>query len=157
MSSEARSRLWDVLGPSLLSETVPPEAARKLDVFAAQHGVEPGDLARAIKAARSLLRGAAKLKLQRDAFQLDLSLLAAGEGAKAALLGQYEEAVIRLRRQAAIDEIANHGKLLTDVDWRVDRIGDTKKAKSLDVDLPPRDASLPRRRQRTHVHVPGSA
>jgi hypothetical protein len=51
------------------------------------------------------------------------------------LLGGVEQATAKLRKQAAIEDIAAHGKLLTGVDWRIDRILDTKRVKSLGVDV----------------------
>ena len=130
----ARVRFWEALGPSLL-EPLPPELERRLDVFCAEHRVEPGDLSRAIKACRSLVRGAARHGVDLRGLVADLEALSV-EGAIIDLLAAgFERAVMSLRREAARRAIAGHGNVLMGVDWRIDKILDTKEARGLGVEV----------------------
>ncbi|NUO54442.1 MAG: hypothetical protein HOV80_36830 [Polyangiaceae bacterium] len=134
LSEEARKHFWEALGPSL-AEPVPPELERKLDVFCAEHRAEPADLARAIKAARSLLRGAARHGVDAAGFLSDLEILSTDNTVIAILGLGFERAVVALRRDAARRAIAGHGNVLTAVDWRIDRVLDTKEARGLGVEI----------------------
>ncbi len=135
LPAAARDRFWDVVAPTLVADPVPREVERKIDVFCAEHRLDPEDLAKALRACRSLLRGAAKHAVGAVGFQSDLKALGAPESVTALLGGRFESAMLRLRKQLVVDEIGAHGALLTGVDWRVDRIQDTKRAKALGVDV----------------------
>lgn len=135
LPAEARARFWEVLGPTLGADPIPREVERKIDVFCAEHAAPPDAVARALRAARSLVRGAARYGLGRGGFADDLSRLACDDETVSLLVGGFELAALALRKQAAIREIGAHGSLLTGVDWRVDRILDTKRVKALGVDV----------------------
>ncbi len=134
LSEAARANLWAVLGPSL-ADPVPPELERKLDVFCAEHRAEPDAVARVIKACRSLLRGAARHGVEPRGFAADLEALGASADAVALLTAGFERSVMALRRDAARRAIAGHGSVLTAVDWRIDRVLDTKEARGLGVEV----------------------
>lgn len=134
LSEQARAHFWEALGPSL-AEPVPPELERRLDVFCAEHRAEPDDLARAIKACRSLLRGAAKHGVDPRGFVADLEAMATDAETAELLAAGFERAVMSLRRDAARRALAGHGSVLTAVDWRIDRVLDTKEARGLGVEV----------------------
>ena len=134
LSESARAHYWQALGPSLV-EPVPPELERRLDVFCAEHHAEPAELAPAIKACRALLRGAARHGVDRRGFLADLEALGVDGPSVALLVAGFERAVGGLRRDAARRAIGGHGAVLTGVDWRVDRVMDTKEARGLGIDV----------------------
>jgi len=130
----ARAHFWEALGPSLV-EPVPAELERRLDVFCAEHRVEPAELARAIKACRSLVRGAARYGIDSAGFAADLKSIGLVESSIALLSAGFPRAVMSLRRDAARRAIGGHGAVLTGVDWRIDRVLDTKEARGLGVEI----------------------
>lgn len=134
LSESARAHFWQALGPSLV-EPVPPELERRLDVFCAEHHAEPSELAPAIKACRTLVRGAARHGVGRRGFLADLEALGVDGPSVALLASGFERAVGGLRRDAARRAIGGHGAVLTGVDWRVDRVMDTKEARGLGIDV----------------------
>jgi hypothetical protein len=134
LSDSARAHFWQALGPSLV-DPVPPELERRLDVFCAEHHAEPSDLAHAIKASRMLVRGAARHGVDQRGFLADLETLGVEGPIVVLLAAGFERAVGGLRRDAARRAIGGHGAVLTAVDWRVDRVMDTKEARGLGIDV----------------------
>jgi hypothetical protein len=92
-------------------------------------------LAPAIKACRTLVRGAARHGVDRRGFLADLEALGVDGPSVALLAAGFERAVSGLRREAARRAIGGHGAVLTAVDWRVDRVMDTKEARGLGIDV----------------------
>jgi hypothetical protein len=122
----ARARLWEVLGPSLVEP--PPDALGEVvDAFCASTGADGEALARVVRAARVLLRAAARVDLAKERFADDLAAIAPGpDGPARLLLAGWDKAREVLRRELAERAILAHGKVLTGVDWRVDTIGAVK-------------------------------
>ena len=116
----AKQRFWDALGPAL-PEPLPPRAEPILDAFCAQHGVDKDDLAGALKACRFLLWEASRRSLGRDLFAQDLEALRPGDPELGRiLLRGFEAAKEQIRRDLLARSLASHGKLLGDVEWRLD-------------------------------------
>ncbi len=134
LAPAARAHFWEALGPSL-AEPMPPELERKLDVFCAEHRADPKSLARAIKACRSIVRSAAKHGVDAAGFAADLAQLSLDGPTIELLVAGFPRAVMSLRREAARRAIGGHGAVLTGVDWRIDRVLDTKEARGLGVDV----------------------
>ncbi len=135
LPERARARFWEILGPTLGEDPIPPQVERKLDVFCADLEVAPDLVAPGLRAARSLVRGAARHAVAKAGFAEDLARLGCPPPIASMLLGGFDSAVGKLRKQAAIRDIGAHGKLLTGVDWRIDRILDTSRVKALGVDV----------------------
>jgi hypothetical protein len=127
LPERARERFWEALGPAL-ADPLPPAVEASLDMFAKSFGVSTNDLARALKASRFLVREACARGLVVSRFEDDLVSLVGGplspEAAVIApiLLSRYEDA--RGAFQAAITRavLADHGAVLTSVEWRVDTL-----------------------------------
>lgn len=135
LPAEARARFWEILGPTLGTDPIPREVERKIDVFCAEHSAPPDTVARALRASRSLVRGAARHGLGKGGFGDDLARLGCDSETASLLVAGFVQAATSLRKQAAIRDIGAHGSLLTGVDWRVDRILDTKRVKALGVEV----------------------
>jgi hypothetical protein len=119
---EGLGKLWQVLGPCL-GDKLSGETEKLLDVFCGAYGVKDEDLGRAVKACRFLILAAAKLDVPRDRFAEDLARLCPDAPVIAeVLLAGYEAAKKQLRQAAAMAAILGHGKLLVDVEWRIDVI-----------------------------------
>jgi hypothetical protein len=122
LPAEALQKLWQVLAPSL-TEKLGPETERLLDVFCAAYRVDDAELGRAIKACRFVIREAAQRDVPGGAVADDLDRLCPGEPlVKELVLAGYEPAKAHLRHEILKAAIADHGKLLTGVHWRVDAI-----------------------------------
>jgi len=138
LSDHARARLGEVLG-HVLPDPVGAGAEEQLRGYAERHGVDPRELGQALRAARFLVRAAARIDLAAAAFVEDLRLLARAAEAEreaeellvASLSPQFEPAKALVLREAASRSIAGHGKVLLGVDWRVDRVIGSSEARSL--------------------------
>jgi hypothetical protein len=120
LPAEARRRVWQVLGPSL-PDTVAPEVDALIVRFAAAHEVDSVALARALKGCRALVRQASAGGLPPKLFAEDLMRIAGGSPELAqVLLPGYERVKDELRRELLGAAVADHGKLLEDVRFRVD-------------------------------------
>jgi hypothetical protein len=120
LPATAKQRLWEVLGPSLAG-SVPSEVDRQLRRFADAHKADGMLLARALKGCRTLLRQAAAIGLSPQLLAEDLTTIAGGAPDLGALLVHgYEHVNERLRMDIHRAAIAEHGKLLTGVRFRVD-------------------------------------
>ncbi|HEY4116202.1 MAG TPA: hypothetical protein VGM56_00050 [Byssovorax sp.] len=127
----ARARIWDVLGPSL-AEPVPRAVEAIVKRFGEAHGVDGTTVARAVRAGRVALRAAAALDLDAARFEADLVALAGGARALAdALLPGYDRAKARVRAELAQRTVADHGRLLERVQWRVDTLGSSDRVVGL--------------------------
>jgi len=94
-----------------------------LDVFCAAYRVDDEDLARAVKACRFVIREAAQRDVPAGAVAEDLDRLCPGDPlVKELLLAGYEPARERIRHDIVKAAVADHGKLLVGVKWRLDAI-----------------------------------
>lgn len=114
---------WMLL--SLALYDVPPRDLEQQSArFAEEHGVDPKVMAGALRAHRFLLREAAKRNIEKEQYAEDLATVAGDEErAKrlhAVLLPGFEPAMERVRQEIITGGIADHGKVLTEVKWRVD-------------------------------------
>lgn len=123
LPDSARARFWEALGPSL-SEPLPPSVEKVLDAFCGRHAAPRDDLARAVRGCRFLVREAARVALPASRLSDDLRALAGDDAPalEAVLLPGYEAAKGFLRKETGRASIEDHGPVLTDVRWRVDRV-----------------------------------
>jgi|HubBroStandDraft_6_1064221.scaffolds.fasta_scaffold262549_2 hypothetical protein len=122
LPAEALQKIWQVLAPSL-AENIAKETEELLDVFCAAYRVDDEDLARAVKACRFVIREAAQRDVPAGAVAEDLDRLCPGDPlVKELLLAGYEPARERIRHDIVKAAVADHGKLLVGVKWRLDAI-----------------------------------
>jgi hypothetical protein len=115
-------KLWQVLGPSL-SEPITKDAEELLEVFCAAYHLDEESFGRAIKASRFVLREAAQRDVPSVAFAEDLGRLCPEDRlVSELLLAGYEPAKARLRHEIVKAAVADHGKLLVGVKWRLDAV-----------------------------------
>jgi hypothetical protein len=127
----ARASLWQALGPSL-PEPMPPDAEGQLQTFCTSFAIPPEDLARVLRAQRFLLREATALDVPSDAFADDLTaLFPADPAVKEVLAGGYERAKALIRNDILNGTLADHGKLMVGVDWKVESIGASNRGAHL--------------------------
>jgi hypothetical protein len=127
----ARARFWDVLGPTL-ADPIPGTVEAVLDRFCSTWSVNTEDLSRTLRGCRFIMRAASRLRLPREAFERDLAMLLPNDAEGAAiLLAGYERAAAYVRQDTVEREIIQHGKLLVDVDWRIETHHESKQARGL--------------------------
>ena len=118
------ARIWEVLNPILLGlpqESVPQHVAQ----FAAAVNVEVSDLTLALEGCHALLLEATARNIDVKDFNEDLALLSgagAGQTARAAIVEGYERSNKLIRQRLVMESVAEHGKVLTGLNWRIDRI-----------------------------------
>ncbi|MFT3772960.1 MAG: hypothetical protein QM820_46840 [Minicystis sp.] len=127
----AQDRFWDALGPAL-SDPVPAGIGDVLDTFCGAHGVSAETLGRAVRASRFLVREASRRSLARELFAQDLAAIRPGDHTLASvLLRGFEAARAHVRQELAARSIMAHGKLLLDVEWRLDSVTSSNHGASL--------------------------
>jgi hypothetical protein len=118
----AREHLWDALAPSL-REPVTRQAEAALDHFCSVHRVDADVLASAVRASRFLLRAANDVGATKQELAGDLATLCAASPEIAELLLARFDAAMALLAEEALDAaLVDHGRVLVDVDWRVDAV-----------------------------------
>jgi hypothetical protein len=131
MPAEAVSKFWQALGPCL-AEQLSPETEKLLDVFCAAYRLSDEDLARAIKACRFLIQGAAKLDVPAEWLAEDLDRLCPEAPlVKELLLAGYDAAKSQIRGEIVRSALVDHGKLLIGAQWRVDIIDASERGARL--------------------------
>src|SRR5262249_33652207 len=119
LPAEAQQKLWQAVGPSL-AETLSTDTEKLLDVFCAAYRVAEQDLGRVLKACRFVIREAAARDVPAAALEEDLERLCPGQPlVRELVLAGYEPAKAHLRHEMTRAAVADHGKLLVGVSFRV--------------------------------------
>ncbi|MFO0614375.1 MAG: hypothetical protein U0414_17440 [Polyangiaceae bacterium] len=122
---------WEALGPSL-KEPLPPEIEGTLDKFSRDHGAPPGDLARAIRGARFLVREAVRRGLGAAALESDLkALLPDREPVVRLLLAGSAKARAVLTEAALGKALLDHGNVADSIAWRADDVSSSHRGEIL--------------------------
>ena len=133
LPAEALQKIWQVLAPSL-AEPVSKETEQLLDIFSSAYHADEDVLGRAIRACRFLIREAAQRDVPAAALADDLDRLCPDDPlVKEIVLAGYEPARERLRREIVQAAVADHGKLLVGVQWRMDTIEASERGAKLRV------------------------
>ena len=119
----AREGIWEVLAP-LLTNPADPANPERFRQFCRRNGIDTASSAPALEALNRLLGCASAVDLPEEDFVADLETLSGGarDPAIAAIVAEYPRAKNALRTAALRASIADHGKLLTRIDWRVDDV-----------------------------------
>jgi len=129
----ARARFWEVLS-TILDEPVPSGAERTIDEFAKATGASRVELAPAFASARFLVRAAGLGNATPEELATDVAALTDGDGATVAvLLAGFETGKEVVRAKAKLATLADHGKLVEGIDWRVDVVASSSHGATLNV------------------------
>jgi hypothetical protein len=132
LPAPARQQIYRVLGPCLV-EPVPESVDAQIDQFCKDLALDVAAVARAIKASRFFLRQAAALDLGEADFAGDLTRLGDEGAIREALSPGYEKARALLRAEIARGALADHGKLVEGVSWRVEHVTASNRGQSLNL------------------------
>ena len=119
---QARKGFWGVLFPALL-EPANPSNKQRIESFSREYGLEEEAVVSAMRGCDFLLRQASALDMDAAPFRQDLAALSEGDeqGAEV-MLSQYDGAKADLRKVIIQESLADHGKVLVGLDWRVDNV-----------------------------------
>ncbi len=140
LSVAVRDDLWTVLEPNLGAINT-PRTTEAVASFCERHGVDPGAIAPVIGACRFLFRSGAQHNTSPALLADDLrQLLAVDEtdeqvvdGVLACVIPLYERAGARMRLKSMHEALTDHGRVVTDVKWRVDDIRCGNSGEAIDV------------------------
>jgi hypothetical protein len=132
---QARNGFMSLLAPAM-REPADPENRQRVGIFSNGHGLAEEDVVAALRSCDFLLRQASMLDLDADAFQQDLAVLSGGDHQAAGpVLANYNAAKANLRLQILGETLADHGKVLVGLDWRVDNITASDRGVQLNSDV----------------------
>lgn len=130
-SPRARDRFWDLLEPALM-EPADPRFMERLGAFSREHAIAEKHALEAVRACDVLVSRASALGLDRERFRDDLCALSDGEAVDPEfLLTRYDFVKSELRRRIVTRTLADHGKVLTGLSWRVDRVVSSDRGSQL--------------------------
>ena len=119
---ESYPGFWELLG-AVVMEPEDPHYQSKLESFCQDQKLELQPVLRALQACDFLLASATTINLDPKLFLKDLTTLSNGEtSVPDDLLNHYQAALPHLRNRLIEATLADHGKLLTGLDWRVDNV-----------------------------------
>lgn len=131
----ARSGFWDVLDPAIKDPANPRNMQRVQD-FCNDHGLEKEEALAAVQSCDFLLRQAIVLNLTKQEFSQDLSALSEDRLEEAEIISSHYDSVKTELRNAIIQmSLADHGKVLVGMDWRVDNITASDRGTQLDTSV----------------------
>ncbi len=134
LPAAAQDALWEVVEPNLakkLDDRVEVTVTR----FCRTHQVSPDDLAPCIRALRFLLCHGAHLALPPERFAEDLARRAAPALVDRVIAPLYARAFSQLRRRLVVTSLAEHGKLVMGVDWRLDTVRASQDGQRIDAEV----------------------
>jgi hypothetical protein len=124
LPAAALAEFTRVLRAGLCAE--PGDGAGAVRALAAGSGTSEADLGAALSATGFVLRQASRLDLDDAAVAADLAALsfdhARAPAVAGAVLESFRASKASLRQQALHDALADHGKLLVGLNWRVDKV-----------------------------------
>ncbi len=111
-----------------LEEHPPAQLEHAIELFAEDHNIEADALAASLKAHRFVLREAARAEVSVDAYVADLRAVAVEHDVEAAdalvalMQPAFDPAMRKLHHEMVTGAVADHGKVMTGVKWRVDKM-----------------------------------
>jgi hypothetical protein len=130
----ARRQFYRVLGPCL-AEPVPNTMGATLDEFCREFHVDAEVLARVLKASRFVLREASIADLSEADLAKDLATLGDTGEITNVLSPGYEMVKQVVRAEVARGALADHGKVVERVAWRMDQVTSSNRGGNLSISV----------------------
>jgi len=135
-----RDDLWTILEPNLRSINT-QDSNRVVEAYCARHRLDPRAITPVIGACRFLFLRGAEHNTPPDLIEEDIKQLLAGDKSDdavidavlAAVIPCYERAAPKLRVKAVYEALTDHGRVVTDVKWRVDNVSHANTGESINV------------------------
>jgi len=127
---------WLLLAPAVMNPGNPANQ-ELMALFCKENDISPESMLAAMGCCELLLKQAAALDLPEDLFQQDLETLAGGKTDDLVqFVGKrFPGAMKGLRQQIFMDTLSTHGKVMTSLDWRLDRVQHSSKGNRLNTDI----------------------
>jgi hypothetical protein len=140
LPQSVRDDLWTVLEPNLGSINT-PRSNQVVEAYCERHQIDPRAITPVIGACRFLFQRGAEhntppVLIEEDIKQLlesDESDPAVIEAVLASVIPCYERAATNLRMKAIHEALTDHGRVITDVKWRVDNVSHANTGESINV------------------------
>jgi hypothetical protein len=140
LPARVRDDLWSVLESNLGAINTPHTAAA-VEAFCSRHALDPRALTPVIGACRFLFHRGAERNTPPSLLEADVRQLLARqkpdadalEAVVGTLLSLYELAAPKLRLKAIYEALTDHGRVITDVKWRVDNVSHANTGESINV------------------------
>ncbi|MBW2525972.1 MAG: hypothetical protein JRI23_17460 [Deltaproteobacteria bacterium] len=119
-----------------LAPVIDDRVETRMKRYCRRYQIEPGSLAPSVKACRFLFTSAVRAGVDREAFIADVRALLPEEQATSVLdrlLPLFDEALPKMMQAAVFRSIAEHGKVVRAVRWRMDEIKASDHGMRLDV------------------------
>ncbi|MEM1030873.1 MAG: COMM domain-containing protein [Myxococcota bacterium] len=131
LPAEALPHLYRALGPLLGHELSRERFDKVVGPYAEQFRIPMSDLVSGFAAARMLLRGAAAEELVLPDFVDDLEVCGIDVPVAKVLAEGYGQALVMIRGELTMAALMDHGAVLKHVDWRLDQLRASSRAKNL--------------------------
>jgi hypothetical protein len=119
-----------------LSPIIDDRVETRMKRYCRRYGIEPELLAPSVKACRFLFTSTVKAGVDREAFVADVTTLLSEEqaaGVLERLLPLFDDAFPKMMQAAVFQSIAEHGKVVRAVRWRMDVIKASDHGLNLEV------------------------
>ncbi|MEJ2039666.1 MAG: hypothetical protein P8X55_12155 [Desulfosarcinaceae bacterium] len=127
---------WLLLAPVVMN---PGSTANKdlVTLFCKEHDIAPESLLVAMGCCELLLKQAAALNLSKEIFRRDLAVLAGDDSDELVhfVVQRFAGAMKGIRRQIFMESLSTHGKVMTGLDWRIDKVKHSSKGNHFDTDI----------------------
>lgn len=134
-SAETLSAFWALLAPVLLT---PENASNQelINLFCRENSVSPDVLLTAVGCCEVLLKQAAANDLSPEAFGQDVAALSGGAGELSDFFTtRYPKAKSEFRKKILFETLSGHGKVMTGLQWRLDKVMHSSQGSRLDTDI----------------------
>ena len=134
-SEQARNEFWVLLGPVLLT----PDSKANQDLvalFCKKNNIAPDALLSAVGCCEVLLKQSVTMDLASHLLRQDLLALSDdSDNPTEYFLKRYPEAKKELRQRMLMQALAAHGKVMTGLDWRLDKVQHSSHGNHLNTDI----------------------
>ncbi|MBW2524030.1 MAG: hypothetical protein JRI23_07640 [Deltaproteobacteria bacterium] len=126
------SKLDEILRPCL--EAMPEDQLdARIARLCRRQDLQPDQIGPGLKAAVFLFRRAAVFDVAAEDMEQDIRAVGGGQQLVELLRPLYEQVFPELRREIALATIAAHGKVLTNVEWRMDTLGSSSRGRKINI------------------------
>lgn len=135
LPDDVRAELLELV-PPLLAGAPPDECRERTRALVERHALAAPEVTRALDALHFLVVQAAGVDLDEQGFAEDLAALASeARDGRAELNARYPELKKCARERALRETVLEHGAVLSDVDWRIDKVQASSHGRGFDFPL----------------------
>ncbi len=131
----SQANIWDLVAQGA-ADPAAPDFLNRLEEYRQSHEIEAETLHAVVQSCGFILSQSTAFDLSADQLRSDLvNLSKDSEAGFDPLLSRFDGFKSRLREGMVFGSLADHGKVLTSLDWRVDRVASSSRAAQLNTDV----------------------